>query len=96
MKWVKDNLELFKNFSEVEDLVKSLKDNEGVYMVPAFSGLGAPHWDTYARAAVVGLSRRSSREHVVRAALESTAYQGVDSFLLFPPYQKQPKTVEVL
>ncbi len=75
LKWVKDNLELFKNFSEVEDLVKSLKDNEGVYMVPAFSGLGAPHWDTYARAAVVGVSRRSSREHVVRAALESTAYQ---------------------
>ena len=44
-------------------------------MVPAFSGLGAPHWDTYARAAIVGLSRRSRREHIVRAALESTAYQ---------------------
>ena len=75
LKWVKDNLGLFKDYSEVEGLVKSLKDNEGVYMVPAFSGLGAPHWDTYARAAIVGLSRRSGREHIVRVALESTAYQ---------------------
>jgi glycerol kinase len=78
LKWVKDNLGLFKEYSEVESLVKSLKDNEGVYMVPAFSGLGAPHWDAYARAAIVGLSRRSKIEHIVRAALESTAYQVKD------------------
>ena len=78
LKWVKDNLKLFKDYSEVEGLVKRLKDNEGVYMVPAFSGLGAPHWDTYARAAIMGLSRRSKIEHIVRAALESTAYQVKD------------------
>lgn len=75
LKWVKDNLRLFGQYDEVGNMVISLKDNEGVYMVPAFSGLGAPHWDTYARAAIVGLSRRSSREHIIRAALESTAYQ---------------------
>lgn len=75
LKWVKDNLRLFEQYDEVGNLAMSLKDNEGVYMVPAFSGLGAPHWDTYVRAAIVGLSRRSSREHIIRAALESTAYQ---------------------
>jgi len=75
LKWVKDNLKLFEQYDEAGNLAMSLKDNEGVYMVPAFSGLGAPHWDTYARAAIIGLSRRSSREHIIRAALESTAYQ---------------------
>jgi len=75
LKWVKDNLGLFNSFDEVEDMANSLKDNEGVYLVPAFSGLGAPYWDTYARAAIVGLSKKSSRENIVRAALESTAYQ---------------------
>ena len=75
LKWVKDNLRLFERYDKAESLVTSLKDNEGVYMVPAFSGLGAPHWDTYARAAIIGLSRKSGREHIIRAALESTAYQ---------------------
>ena len=78
LNWVKENLGLFESYDESEDLVKSLKDNEGIYMVPAFSGLGAPYWDTYARAAIVGLSRRSKREHIIRAALESTAYQVKD------------------
>jgi len=75
LKWVKDNLRLFEQYDEAGNLAMSLKDNEGVYMVPAFSGMGAPHWDTYARAAIVGLSRRSSSEHIIRASLESTAYQ---------------------
>lgn len=75
LKWVKDNLGLFHNFSEVEAMINSLKDNEGVYLVPAFTGLGVPYWDAYARAAIVGMTRRSNKNHIVRAAVESIAYQ---------------------
>lgn len=75
IKWVKENLELFKEFTEVEEMINSVKDNENVYVVPAFSGLGIPHWDAYARAAIVGMSRGSNKNHVVRAAVESIAYQ---------------------
>lgn len=75
LKWVKDNLGLFDSFDEARAMVNSLPSNEGVYMVPAFVGLGIPHWDSEARAAVVGMSRGSRKEHIVRAAIESTAYQ---------------------
>jgi glycerol kinase len=75
IKWVRDNLGLFQHFDEIEQLATSVKDNDGVYLVPAFVGLGAPYWDPYARAAIIGLSRGSGKAHIVRAALESIAYQ---------------------
>jgi glycerol kinase len=73
--WLRDRLGLIQSFDEVEPLAIAAGDNGGVYLVPAFAGLGAPHWRPAARAAIVGLSAHSGREHVVRAALESIAYQ---------------------
>lgn len=75
LKWVKDNLRLFNSFEEARAMADSLESNEGVYMVPAFVGLGIPYWDSDARAAVVGMSRSTRSEHIVRAAIESSAYQ---------------------
>lgn len=75
LKWVKDGLGLFISFDEAKAMVNTLESNEGVYMVPAFVGLGIPHWDPDARAAVIGMSRGCRKEHIVRAAIESTAYQ---------------------
>lgn len=80
--WLKDQLELIKDVSELEPLSHSIPDNEGVYLVPAFVGLGAPYWDPYARAAIVGMSRNSGKTHVARAALESIAYQIKDAATL--------------
>lgn len=75
LKWVMDNLGLFSSFDEARAMAKSLDSNDGVYMVPAFVGLGIPYWDADARAALIGMSRGSRKEHIVRAAIESTAYQ---------------------
>lgn len=82
VKWVKENLGLFTTFSEAEAMINSLPDNQGVYLVPAFVGLGVPHWDPYARAAVVGISRTTEKAHFVRAAVESIAYQIYDAISL--------------
>ncbi|WP_179232689.1 glycerol kinase GlpK [Paenibacillus rigui] len=79
MRWVRDQLGLFTDYAEAEKQAASLGDNEGVYVVPAFVGLGAPYWSPQARAAVMGLSRRSDKRHVIRAALESIAYQVRDT-----------------
>lgn len=79
LKWLKDNLGLFDDFSRVEAMAESLGDNEGVYMVPAFVGLGIPYWDADARAAISGMSRATRKEHIVRAALESIVYQIKDA-----------------
>jgi glycerol kinase len=79
LNWLKDNLNLISDFDRVDDLAESLVDNEGVYLVPAFVGLGVPYWDMDARAAIVGLSRKSNISNLVRAALESTAYQVRDA-----------------
>jgi glycerol kinase len=73
--WLRDRLGLIETFEETEALATSAVDNGGVYLVPAFAGLGAPYWKPSARAAVIGLSAFSGREHIVRAALESIAYQ---------------------
>src|SRR5205085_11378305 len=64
--------------SEVEDLAASVPDNGGVYLVPAFAGLGAPHWDAYARGSIFGLTRGATGGHLARAALESIAYQSAE------------------
>jgi glycerol kinase len=71
-------LQIIREASETESLALALDDNEGVYMVPAFAGLGAPYWDAKARGAVLGLTRGSGRRHLARAALESIAYQTRD------------------
>jgi glycerol kinase len=77
--WLRDQLGLFGDFSEVEAMAASVPDSGGVYLVPAFSGLGLPHWRSSARAAITGLSAHSDRRHVVRAAVESIALQVRDA-----------------
>lgn len=78
MQWLRDGLQLFQNVSETETMAKSLQDNEGVYLVPAFVGLGTPYWDNDVRGTMFGLTRGTTRQHIVRAALESICYQSRD------------------
>ncbi len=78
VQWLRDGLKIIRNSSEVEKLALQVKDTDGVYMVPAFAGLGAPHWNQHARGAIFGLTRGSSNAHIARAALESIAYQTYD------------------
>jgi glycerol kinase len=80
VQWLRDGLGLIAKSSDVERLAVSVEDNGGVYLVPAFAGLGAPHWDPYARGLMVGITRGTTSGHVARAALESIAYQ-VDDLL---------------
>lgn len=78
VQWLRDGLGIIENSSNVETLASSVPDNGGVYLVPAFTGLGAPHWDMYARGAIFGITRGTRKGHIARAALESTAYQARD------------------
>jgi glycerol kinase len=79
VQWLRDGLGVIDTAAETEQLARSLQGNDGVYLVPAFTGLGSPHWDPYARGAIIGLTRGSSRAHLARAALESIAYQTTDA-----------------
>ena len=76
--WLRDGLGLIRKSSDIETLAEKVPDNGGVYLVPAFAGLGAPHWDAYARGTIVGLTRGSQAGHIARAALEGIAYQVAD------------------
>jgi glycerol kinase len=78
VQWLRDGLGMIKSAEEIEALALSVSDNGGVYIVPAFTGLGAPHWDPLARGAIVGITRGTQRGHFARAALESIAYQVAD------------------
>ena len=78
VQWLRDGLGLIAQSVDVEKLAAKVADNGGVYLVPAFAGLGAPHWDANARGLIVGLTRGSNAAHVARAALESIAYQSAD------------------
>jgi len=78
VQWLRDGLGLIRSSEEVEPLASSVEDSHGVYVVPAFTGLGAPHWDAYARGAIVGLTRGVTAAHLARAALESIAFQVAD------------------
>ena len=78
VQWLRDGLGLIRSSDEVEALAASVDDSHGVYFVPAFTGLGAPHWDAYARGTIVGLTRGVTAAHVARAALESIAFQVAD------------------
>ncbi|MBX7146949.1 MAG: glycerol kinase GlpK [Alphaproteobacteria bacterium] len=78
VEWLCDKLELVKNAHETEILAASLEDNQGVYLIPAFTGLGAPYWDPYARGAIIGMTRATGKAEVARATLESVVYQTKD------------------
>jgi len=78
VQWLRDELQIIQDVNETEALARSIDGNDGVYLVPAFAGLGAPHWDMNARGALLGLTRRSGRAHLARAVLESIAYQSLD------------------
>lgn len=78
VQWLRDGLGIIADAAETHELAHSVKDTGGVYLVPAFAGLGAPYWDPYARGALVGITRGTTRAHVVRAALEAIAYQTTD------------------
>ena len=78
VQWLRDEMGLIQSAAETEPIAASVPDNAGVYFVPAFTGLGAPHWDMYSRGTIVGLTRGSGRAHIVRAALEAIAYQSAD------------------
>ena len=78
VQWLRDELKIIRTSAEVEKLAAQVKDAEGVYLVPAFAGLGAPHWNQYARGTLFGLTRGSNNAHIARAALDSIAYQTYD------------------
>ncbi len=78
VQWLRDELRLISDSGDSEYFACRVRDNGGVYVVPAFTGLGAPHWDMYARGAILGLTRGAGRNHIIRAALESIAYQTRD------------------
>jgi glycerol kinase len=79
VQWLRDGLGIIEEAGETEELARSLDSNDGVYFVPALTGLGSPHWDPYARGTIVGLTRGAGRAHLARAALEAIAYQTVDA-----------------
>jgi glycerol kinase len=78
VQWLRDGLGIIRTSSEVEDLAGSVPDSAGVYLVPAFAGLGAPHWDQYARGTIAGITRGTTGAHIARAALEGIAFQVAD------------------
>lgn len=94
MQWLRDGLGLMKNASESEEMASRVPDTAGVYLVPAFVGLGAPYWDPYARGTMVGLTRATKRDHIVRAGLEAMAYQTADVLTLM--HQECPSPIRAL
>lgn len=78
VQWLRDELKIISSASEIEELASQADDTGGVYMVPAFAGLGAPHWDQYARGTIFGITRGTGRSHIARAALESIAFQTME------------------
>jgi glycerol kinase len=78
VQWLRDELRMVSKASQTEEYAKAVEDTNGVYVVPAFAGLGAPYWDSYARGIIVGLTRGAKKEHLIRATLESIAFQTAD------------------
>ncbi len=95
IQWLRDKLKLINNAYETEKIAKSKKDNDGVYIVPAFSGMGAPYWRSDIRGTVVGLTRNSDWKNLVRAAVESVAYQTHDLFNSMKKDGLKPKIVKI-
>ncbi len=90
VQWLRDGLGLIERTADVEALAASVADSGGVYLVPAFTGLGTPHWDAYARGTMLGLSRGTTRAHVARAALEAIAFQSAEVLLAMQKDAHQP------
>jgi glycerol kinase len=90
VQWLRDGLGFIEKSSEVEALAATVPDAGGMYLVPAFTGLGSPHWDAYARGTMVGLSRGTTKAHIARAALESIAFQSAEVLLAMQRDAKQP------
>ena len=78
IQWLRDSMKLIKDSSETETISKSISELEDVYVVPAFSGLGAPYWDMYSRGAIFGLTRETGKNEIIKATLESLAYRSKD------------------
>jgi glycerol kinase len=78
VQWLRDGLHFIRDSKEIESLASEVKSTDGVYLVPAFAGLGAPHWNQYARGSCFGMTRGTTKAHIARAALESIAYQTYD------------------
>ena len=95
VQWLRDRMKFFKKASDTEKLVKSLKDNNNIYLVPAFTGLGAPHWDANARGLLTGITRDTSPKEIVRATIEAVAYQTYDLFEAMKHDGLRPKIVKV-
>ena len=95
VQWLRDKIKLIKKASETEKIVKSLKGNSGVYLVPAFTGLAAPYWDSEARGVLCGLTRNTGFKEIVRAVIESTAYQSYDLFAAMKNDGLKPKLIKV-
>ena len=92
VQWLRDALGVIETSADVEALATSVKDSDGVHFVPAFAGLGCPHWDPHARGAIIGLSRGSTRAHIARAALESIAFQSAELLAAMQQDAGQPLT----
>jgi len=90
VQWLRDGLGFIRTSDEVEALAATVPDTDGAYFVPAFTGLGSPHWDAYARGTMVGLSRGTTRAHIARAALESIAFQSAEVLLAMQRDAGQP------
>ena len=95
VQWARDKMKLIKKAKETEKVIKSLKGNSGVYLVPAFVGLGAPHWDSKARGVLSGLTRNTGPKEIIRAIVESTAYQSYDLFNAMKNDGLKPKIIKV-
>ncbi|MGB9856612.1 MAG: glycerol kinase GlpK [Dictyoglomaceae bacterium] len=90
IQWLRDNLKIINDSSESEYLAEQVEDNGGIYFVPAFVGMGAPYWDMFARGLIIGITRGTKREHIVRSALESIAYQTAEVLELMEKETKIP------
>jgi glycerol kinase len=90
VQWLRDGLGFIEKSSDVEQLAATVPDSGGVYLVPAFTGLGTPHWDAYARGTMVGLSRGTTKAHIARAALEAIAFQSAEVLMAMQRDAGQP------
>jgi len=95
VQWLRDRMKFFKKATETEQIIKSLKDNNDVYLVPAFTGLGAPYWDSNSRGVLSGLTRDTGPKEIIRATIESVAYQTYDLFEAMKHDGLRPKVVKV-
>ena len=95
VQWLRDKIKIIKNASETEKIVKKLKSNNGVYLVPAFTGLGAPYWNPNSRGIICGLTRDTSQNEIIRATLESVAYQSYDLFNAMKKDGLKPNLIKV-